>query len=219
MPAPLLPLPPAASFSGFSWAPNGKAKQRTAHTAASAASFPRGLSFLAELWTLPQSRASVFVSIGPPFIVRAPSSESSPPLKQKRARSPCPPEKVIKKSALIRRKYLLEFFRDHRELQFGLGEGLDNHPLGAFGGGVFGGSHFADQQVLGALQHFLFTEGEGLAAAEGNEALEDGGDFNQRSRAHALGVLLEAVLPVRMRVQFALFQEAQDLIGFIRAND
>src|SRR5215467_10652959 len=113
---------------------------------------------------------------------------------------------------------LLELFRHHRELQFGLGEGFDDHALGAFGGGVLGGSHLADEQVLRALQHFLFAEGEGLAAAEGNEALKDGGDFNQRSRAHALGILLEAMLPVRMRVQFALFEEAQDLVGFIRAN-
>src|SRR5205809_1133344 len=114
---------------------------------------------------------------------------------------------------------LFELFGDHGKLQLGLGEGLDDHPLGAFGGGVLGGSHFADEQVLCALEHFLFAEGEGLAAAEGNEALEDGGDFNERPRAHALGVLLEAMLPVRMRVEFALFEEAQDFHGFIRAND
>src|SRR5215467_11415766 len=61
---------------------------------------------------------------------------------------------------------LLELFRHHRKLQLGLGEGLDDHALGAFGGGVLGGSHFADKQVLRALEHFLFAEGEGLAAAE-----------------------------------------------------
>src|SRR5262249_33896596 len=114
---------------------------------------------------------------------------------------------------------LLKLLRHDGELQLGLGERLDHQAFGQFGGGVLGGSHFADEQVLGSLQHFLFTEGEGLAAAEGNEALEDGGDFNQRSRAHALGILLEAMLPVRMRVKFALFEEAQDLVGFVRANN
>ena len=87
-------------------------------------------------------------------------------------------------------RQLLEFFRNYRELQLGLGQGLDDHPLGAFGGGVLGGSHFADEQVLGALQHFLFTEGEGLVAAEGNQAL--------RTAATSISD------PVRMRSEFSL---------------
>src|SRR5205823_12015749 len=108
-----------------------------------------------------------------------------PPLKSKSGQDQLahlrkPKEKM--RSAAARQ--LLEFFRNYRELQLSLGERLNDHSLGAFGGGVLGGSHFADEQVLGALEHFLFTEGEGLVAAQGNQTLEDSGDFNQRSRAH-----------------------------------
>src|SRR5215472_17902192 len=149
-------------------------------------------------------------------MVRASSLESSPLSRKnkKRARSTCP---LGKKSCRKGRKtsQLLKLLRHNGDLQLGLGERLYNQALGQFGSGVLGGGHFADEQVLGALEHFLFTEGEGLAAAEGNEALQNGGDFNERPRAHALGVLLKAVLPIRMRVEFALFEEAQDFGGFI----
>src|SRR5689334_601326 len=133
-------------------------------------------------------------------MVRAPSRESSQPRKTK---APRPGRGAAKSKSA--KAALFELFGDYWELQLGLGEGLYDQAFGQFGGGVLGGSHFADEQVLGALEHFLFAEGEGLAAAEGNEALEDAGNFNERPCAHALGVLLEAVLPVRMRVEFALF--------------
>src|SRR6266576_3314328 len=148
----------------------------------------------------------------PPFTVRATSLESSPlPKKQKAGKSNLP----LRKSAAAEPAKLFEFLRHDGELQLGLDERLYHQDLGQFGSGVLGGGHFADEQVLGALEHFLFTEGERLATTEGNEALQHGGHFNERPRAHAFGVLLEAVLPVRMRVEFALFKEAQDFDGFI----
>ena len=49
----------------------------------------------------------------------------------------CPPEE----EAPERRRKLFEFFRDHRELQLGLGKGLHDQAFGQFGGGVLGGSH------------------------------------------------------------------------------
>ena len=104
-------------------------------------------------------------------------------------------------------------------MELGLGEGLDDRGFGVFRGGVAGRSHFADQQVLRAFEHFLFAEGEGLAAAEGNEALEDHGDFEEGPGAHALGVLFEAVFPVMMRVEFALFEETKNFGGFHGTND
>ncbi len=116
------------------------------------------------------------------------------------------------------RQKLFEFFGHYRELQLGLGQGLDDDGLGAFRGGVARGGHLADEKILRAFEHFLFAEGEGLAAAEGNEALEDDGDFEEGTGAHALGVFLEAVLPVVVRVEFALFEEAKDFDGFRGTN-
>src|SRR5712692_946680 len=114
---------------------------------------------------------------------------------------------------------LFEFFGHQGELELGLGEGLDNGGLGVFGGGVAGCGHLADEEVLRAFEHFLFAEGEWLAAAEGNETLEDDGDFEEGPGAHALGVFLEAVLPVVMRVEFTCFEEAQDFGGFRGTNN
>ena len=114
---------------------------------------------------------------------------------------------------------LLEFFGHDGELELGLGQGLDDGGLGAFRRGIAGSGHFADEEVLRAFEHFLFAEGERLAAAEGNETLQDDGDFEERPGAHALGVLFEAVLPVMMRVEFALFEEAKNFGGFGGTND
>jgi hypothetical protein len=115
-------------------------------------------------------------------------------------------------------KELFEFFGHYRELELGFGQGLDDDGFGAFRGGVARGGHFADQEILRAFQHFLFAEGEGLAAAEGNETLEDDGDFEEGPGAHALGVFLEAVFPVVMRVELTLFEEAKDFGGFRGTN-
>src|SRR6267143_1856384 len=70
-----------------------------------------------------------------------------------------------------------------------------------------------------ALARDFTTIASGLAAAEGNETLEDDGDFEEGSGAHALGVLLEAVLPVVMRVEFALLEETKNFGGFDGTND
>jgi hypothetical protein len=118
-----------------------------------------------------------------------------------------------------RRQGLFKFFCHYRKRELGLGEGLDDNGFGAFRGGVAGSGHLADEQVLRAFQHFLFAEGEGLAPAEGNQTLEDDGDFEEGPGAHALRILLEAVLPVVMRVEFSRFEEAQDFGGFRGAND
>ena len=112
-----------------------------------------------------------------------------------------------------------EFFGHDGELELGFGEGFYDDGLGAFRGGVAGSGHFADKEVLRAFQHFLFAEGEGLAAAEGHEALEDDGDFEERPGAHALRILFEAVFPVVVRVEFALFEETKNFRGFNGTNN
>ena len=127
----------------------------------------------------------------------------------------CPP----RIEAPQKRRELFELFGHDGKLQLSLGQGLHDDSLGAFRGGVAGSSHLTDEEVLRAFEHFLFTEGEGLAAAEGNEALEDDGDFEEGPGAHALGVLLEAVLPVVMRVEFALLEETKNFGGFNGTND
>jgi hypothetical protein len=129
---------------------------------------------------------------------------------KKRAALGCPPGRWQK---------LFEFFGEDGELQLGLGERLYDDGLGAFRGGIAGSGHFADQEILRAFQHFLFAEGERLAAAEGNETLEDDGDFEEGPGAHALRILFEAVLPVVVRVEFALLEETKDFGGFRIAND
>lgn len=116
------------------------------------------------------------------------------------------------------RQKLLEFFGHYRELQLGFGQGLNDDGFGAFRGGVARGGHLTDEKILRAFEHFLFAEGEGLAAAERNETLEDDGDFEEGTGAHALGVFLEAVLPVVVRIEFALFEEAKDFDGFRGTN-
>jgi hypothetical protein len=114
---------------------------------------------------------------------------------------------------------LFEFFGEDGELELGFGEGFDDGGLGGFGSGVAGGGHFADEQILGALEHFLFAEGEGLTGAEGNETLEDDSDFEEGSGAHALGVLFEAMFPVVVRVEFALFEKAENFGGLVGTDD
>jgi len=125
-----------------------------------------------------------------------------------------PPEK-----AAPTRARLFEFFGHDGELELGLGKRLHDNGFGAFRGGVTGSGHFADEEILRAFEHFLFAEGERLAAAEGDEALQDDGDFEEGPGAHTLGVLLEAVFPIVMRVEFALLEEAKDFGCVIGTND
>src|SRR5713101_5752022 len=87
----------------------------------------------------------------------------------------CPPGKEVPR----RRQGLFKLFGHYRKRELGFGERLYDGGLGVFGGGVAGSSHLADEQVLRAFKHFLFAEGERLAAAEGNEPLEDDGDFEE----------------------------------------
>jgi hypothetical protein len=106
---------------------------------------------------------------------------------------------------------LVEFLGQHRELQFGLGQRLDHDGFRAFGGSVACRSHLAHQEILGALEHFLFAEGERLAATERNQALEDYSDFEEGSGAHALRIFLKAMFPIVMGVEFTLLEESQNL--------
>src|SRR5271165_2210338 len=81
---------------------------------------------------------------------------------------------------------LLELLHHGWELQLCFGQGLHYQAFGVFRGEVARRGHFADQQILSALKHFLFAEGEGLAATERDETLEDYGHLQKRTGAHAL---------------------------------
>src|SRR5258708_18685920 len=123
------------------------------------------------------------------------------------------------KEAPRRRQGLFKLFGHYRERELGFGERLYDGGLGVFRSGVTGSSHLADEEVLRAFQHFLFAEGKRLAAAEGNETLEDDGDFEEGPGAHSLRILFEAVFPVVVRVEFAGFEKAQNFAGFRGPND
>ena len=53
---------------------------------------------------------------------------------------------------------------------------------------------------------------------QGNQVLEDSGDFEQRSSAHAVGVFLEAVFPVAVAAGVAVGEVIQDFLDFAVAN-
>src|SRR6516162_3261601 len=124
--------------------------------------------------------------------------------KQKRATRRLPASK-------IQNADLVNLLLHRGELQLGLRQRLYNEHLSGFRRQVARRRHFAHQEILGTFEHFLFAEGEGLAATEGDEALEDYGHLEERTRAHALGVLLESMFPVVVRVEFSLFEKTQYL--------
>src|SRR5580692_6004814 len=77
---------------------------------------------------------------------------------------------------------------------------------------------FADQQVAGAFEHLLFAEGERLSLMEGDQALEDAGHLEQRTGPHAVGILLEAVLPVGRGEVVGDRKEVENLLHLAVAN-
>ena len=79
---------------------------------------------------------------------------------------------------------------------------------------VAGHGQFADQQVAGPLQHLLLAEGERLGLVEGDQVLQHAGHFEERSGAHALGVLFEAVLPVSVGADSADRKQVQHFLDF-----
>src|SRR5216683_3891749 len=127
----------------------------------------------------------------------------------------CPPGKEVPR----RRQGLFKFFGHYWERELGFGQGLYDGGLGVFRRGVAGRSHLADQQVLRAFEHFLFAEGERFAAAEGDQTLEDDGDFEEGTGTHSFGIFLEAVFPVVVRVELAFFEEAKDFACVGGADD
>jgi len=118
-----------------------------------------------------------------------------------------------------KRRKLFDGFRDDGELEFGFGQGLDDDGFGAFRGSIAGSGHFADEEILGAFEHFLFAEGKRFTAAEGHQTLENYSDLEEGAGTHALRILLEAVFPVRMTIELSLFEEAEDFAGFGGADN
>jgi hypothetical protein len=73
-----------------------------------------------------------------------------------------------------------------REAEVALGQRQCEELLDLGFFAVAGHGQFADQEVAGALKHFLFAEGKRLRLMEGDETLQNTGDFEQRSGAHAV---------------------------------
>jgi len=106
---------------------------------------------------------------------------------------------------------LVDLLLHRGELQLRLCERLNDKHFGGLRGQVARRRHLAHKEILGAFQHFLLAEGEGFAPAEGYEALKDYSYLEERTRAHALGVLLESMFPVVVRVEFSFFEKTQHL--------
>src|SRR5258706_15878362 len=92
----------------------------------------------------------------------------------------------------------LGLFQWRWHLQTSLRERLDQGVFHCFGRGIPGGSEFTDEEELGSLEHFLFSEGERLCPAQGNQTFENRGYFDQRAGPHPFRIFLESVLPIVM---------------------
>src|SRR5216684_3563870 len=103
-------------------------------------------------------------------------------------------------------------FAGFGELEVVLGESLgeQDFDIGLFA--VAGHGQFANQQVTGALEHFLFAEGKALGFFQDQKVLHDRRDLEQRSGTHAIGIVFEAVFPVGGVVTFAVGKKSQDLL-------
>ena len=72
---------------------------------------------------------------------------------------------------------------------------------------VFGHGYFADQQVPGSFQHFLFAEGKWLGLSEKEKTFQYGGNFHERPGSHLVGILFEPVFPISIVAAFAVGQK------------
>src|ERR1700683_4388262 len=105
---------------------------------------------------------------------------------------------------------LLRNGRCLRHLQLGFGKRADDIYFDRLLGCVANGGKFADQKILCAFEHLLFTERKRLGAAEGDEAFQNCGHFHQRTGPHAIRIFLEAMLPVMVRSRAALLEKSKD---------
>jgi hypothetical protein len=109
-------------------------------------------------------------------------------------------------------------FGGFREAEVALGEGQTEEFLDFAVFTVAGHGEFADEEVAGALKHLLLAEGKRLGLVEGDQALEDSGNFEQRAGAHAVGILLEAVFPVGGAEVFGDGEKIENLLHLAVAN-
>src|SRR5436190_10357373 len=131
MPAPGEPLPPAASLSCFSSAANQEAKQSIPQPTMKVITLSGECQPLAELSPRSEHRDTGFMALLPGYGTR-PFPPKFP--QHRKTKAPRPGRGADKSKSA--KAALFELFGDHGKLQLGLGEGLDDHPLGAFGGGV-----------------------------------------------------------------------------------
>jgi hypothetical protein len=77
--------------------------------------------------------------------------------------------------------------------------------------------HFRDlgnDEKFRAIEHALFAEGEVLRTRQERQALEHLDDVVDGARAHPIGVVLEAALPVLMVVDLAVAEEGEQSLDF-----
>lgn len=130
-----------------------------------------------------------------------------------------PPWKSYQSASVVKRFWGsgLEF-RSFREAQIALRQRQREQlfDLGFFAIARHG--DFADQQIAGALEHFLFAEGKRLGLVQRDQVLQHSGDFEQGAGAHAVGILFEAVFPVGVAVAVGKGEKVQNLLHFAVSN-
>src|SRR5437868_10150459 len=121
----------------------------------------------------------------------------------------------LKKKPTISSHQLSFKFRSLWEPQFVLGrqclgEQFLNDALVA----ILRHRQFADQQIARPFQHLLLAERQRLGLVQHQQALQHASDFEQRAGAHALGVFLEAVLPISIVQALAIRKKIKDFLDF-----
>ncbi len=71
---------------------------------------------------------------------------------------------------------------------------------------------FTDQQITGALQHFLLAERKAFGFPQNQQTFQDGRNLKQRSGPHAIGVFFESVFPVRSAFAIPIRQVVENFL-------
>src|SRR5215467_13304767 len=84
---------------------------------------------------------------------------------------------------------------------------------------VAGEGQFTHKKIAGTFEHLLFPKRETLRLFEHQQAFQNSRDFHQRPRAHAVGVLLEAVLPIWGTRAFAVGEVIENFLDVAVFDD
>src|SRR5438552_7937651 len=78
---------------------------------------------------------------------------------------------------------------------------------------------FADDEVLGLVEHASFAVGKVFLKGEVTETLEHPRHLGDRTGPHLVGVLLEATLPVVIKGDLGVLEDVEDLFDLLLGHD